>query len=215
MFEIALRHRLGDFSLDAAFTSRSMVTALSGPSGSGKSTTLAAIAGLIRPASGRIAVGGRTLFDSEARAHVPAHRRGIRMVFQESRLFPHLTVRQNLLFGRWLAGKRADARFDEIVDLLGIEPLLSRRPRKLSGGERQRVALGRALLAEPAALLLDEPLASLDAARKNEILPFLARMVREANVPVLYVSHAEDEIAQLAQTIIRIDGGRVTGMETR
>jgi molybdate transport system ATP-binding protein len=215
MFEIALAHRLGDFSLDVAFASRSMVTALSGPSGSGKSTTLAAIAGLIRPRSGKLEAGGRVLFDSAARVNVAAHRRGIRMVFQESRLFPHLNVRQNLLFGRWLAGGRQDPEFDRIVELLGIETLLSRRPRKLSGGERQRVALGRALLAKPSALLLDEPLASLDTARKNEILPFLARTVREANVPILYVSHAEDEIAQLAQTIIRIDGGRVTGMETR
>lgn len=192
-----------------------MVTALSGPSGSGKSSIVAAIAGLQRPARGRIAVAGHTLFDSEAKIDVPAHRRGVRIVFQESRLFPHFTVAQNLMFGRWLAGKKRDAQFDEVVALLGIEPLLARRPRKLSGGERQRVAIGRALLAEPKALLLDEPLASLDAGRKDEIIPYLTRLVSNAKIPVLYVSHARDEIERLAQTIVKIDGGRVIEVEKR
>jgi len=155
MLDVSVQTALGEFNLDASFRSESTVTALSGPSGSGKSSVVAAIAGLLRPSRGKIAVAGRTLLDSEAGIDVPTQKRGVRVVFQESRLFPHFTVAQNLMFGRWLAGKKRDRHFDEIVTLLGIEPLLSRRPRKLSGGERQRVAIGRALLAEPQALLLD------------------------------------------------------------
>lgn len=215
MFEVEVQTTLGEFNLDASFRSESMVTALSGPSGSGKSSIVAAIAGLYTPKRGKITVNGKTLFDSERRTNVPVNKRGVRIVFQESRLFPHFTVAQNLMFGRWLAGKKRDAKFDEVVTLLGIEPLLARRPRKLSGGERQRVAIGRALLAEPEALLLDEPLASLDAGRKNEIIPYLTRLVSNAKIPVLYVSHSRDEIEQLAQTIVKIDGGRVTEIETR
>jgi molybdate transport system ATP-binding protein len=215
MFDVSLQTTLGEFNLDASFKSETMVTALSGPSGAGKSSIVAAIAGLIAPKRGRIAVNGKTLFDSEDRIDIPAHKRGVRIVFQESRLFPHFTVAQNLMFGRWLAGKKRDRQFDEVVALLGIEPLLTRRPRKLSGGERQRVAIGRALLAEPRALLLDEPLASLDAGRKNEIIPYLTRFVGSAKIPVLYVSHLRDEIERLAQTIVKIDGGRVTEIEKR
>jgi molybdate transport system ATP-binding protein len=215
MFDVCVQATLGEFRLDAAFKSESIVTALSGPSGSGKSSVVAAIAGLLRPSQGRIEVQGRTLFDSTAKIDLPANQRGMRVVFQESRLFPHFTVAQNLMFGRWLAGGKRDEHFDEVVSLLGIGDLLSRRPRKLSGGERQRVAIGRALLAEPRALLLDEPLASLDAGRKNEIIPYLARLVANAKIPILYVSHAQDEIERLAQTIVRIDGGRVIGVETR
>jgi molybdate transport system ATP-binding protein len=215
MFDVCVQATLGEFRLDAAFKSESIVTALSGPSGSGKSSVVAAIAGLLRPSQGRIEVQGRTLFDSTAKIDLPANQRGMRVVFQESRLFPHFTVAQNLMFGRWLAGGKRDEHFDEVVSLLGIGDLLSRRPRKLSGGERQRVAIGRALLAEPRALLLDEPLASLDAGRKNEIIPYLARLVANAKIPILYVSHAQDEIERLAQTIVRIDGGRVMGVETR
>jgi molybdate transport system ATP-binding protein len=215
MFDVSVQTRLGEFQLDASFRSESTVTALSGPSGSGKTSIVSAIAGLIRPALGKIVVSRRTLFDSEDRIDVSVNKRGVRVVFQESRLFPHFTVAQNLMFGRWLAGKKRDAQFDEVVALLGIEPLLARRPRKLSGGERQRVAIGRALLAEPQALLLDEPLASLDASRKNEIIPYLTRLVANAKLPILYVSHAQDEIERLAQTIVKIDGGRVTGIEKR
>ena len=215
MFDISITTSLGDFKLDVSFKSESMVTALSGPSGSGKSSVVAAIAGLLKPARGKIVVNGRALFDSAARIDIPAQKRGVRVVFQESRLFPHFTVAQNLMFGRWLAGKKRDRQFDEVVSLLGIEPLLARRPRKLSGGERQRVAIGRALLAEPQALLLDEPLASLDADRKEEIIPYLTRLVANAKIPVLYVSHARDEIERLAQTIVKIDGGRVIEVERR
>ena len=215
MFDISINAALGEFRLDASFKSESIVTALSGPSGSGKTSIVSAIGGLHRPTRGKIIVNGRTLFDSERRINLPAHKRGVRIVFQESRLFPHFTVAQNLMFGRWLAGKKRDSQFDEVVALLGIEPLLSRRPRKLSGGERQRVAIGRALLAEPQALLLDEPLASLDADRKNEIIPYLTRLVANAKLPILYVSHARDEIERLAQTIVKIDGGRVMEIENR
>jgi len=215
MFHVSIETQLGEFRLDASFKSESTVTALSGPSGSGKTSIVSAIAGLVRPSRGKIIVNGRTLFDSETRVDIPSHKRGVRVVFQESRLFPHFSVAQNLMFGRWLAGKKRDTQFDEVVALLGIEPLLSRRPRKLSGGERQRVAIGRALLAEPQALLLDEPLASLDADRKNEIIPYLTRLVSGAKLPILYVSHARDEIERLAQTIVKIDGGQVTEIEKR
>ncbi len=209
MFEVSVKKRLGDFSLDVSFESKAPVTALFGPSGSGKTSVSNAISGLLKPDSGRIVVGGKVLFDSAGRINIPVHRRRMRVVFQESRLFPHLNVRQNLLFGRWLARKKIDGEFDEIVHLLGIEKLLKRRPRTLSGGERQRVAIGRALLADPAALLMDEPLASLDQARKQEIFPYLERLVASAKVPILYVSHAREEIERLAQAVVTIEDGRV------
>lgn len=209
MFEVSVKKKLGDFPLDVQFTSKAPVTALFGPSGSGKTSVANAISGLLKPDAGRIVVGGKVLFDSAERINIPVHRRRVRVVFQESRLFPHFTVRQNLLFGRWLARKSTDGEFDEIVHLLGIEKLLKRRPRTLSGGERQRVAIGRALLADPAALLMDEPLASLDQARKQEIFPYLERLVASAKVPILYVSHARDEIERLAQTVVTIEDGRV------
>ncbi|HEX4763159.1 MAG TPA: ATP-binding cassette domain-containing protein, partial [Usitatibacter sp.] len=167
MFDVAIQKKLGDFSLDVRFESKAPVTALFGPSGSGKTSIANAISGLLRPDAGKIEVGEKTLFDSARKTNVPVHRRKMRVVFQESRLFPHLTVKQNLLYGRWLAGKRNGQDVIEVVRMLGLEHLLSRRPRTLSGGERQRVAIGRALLADPAALLLDEPLASLDKARKQ------------------------------------------------
>ncbi len=209
MFDVAAKKILGEFSLDVRFESKSPVTALSGPSGSGKTSVANAISGLLKPDEGRIAVGGKVLFDSERGIDVPVYRRKVRVVFQESRLFPHLNVRQNLLYGRWVAGKGAGSEFDEVVKLLGIEGLLTRRPRTLSGGERQRVAIGRALLADPAALLMDEPLASLDEARKQEIFPYLERLVANAKMPILYVSHAAEEIERLAQTVVVLDRGRV------
>ena len=209
MIELRVRKKLGDFLLDAAFTSDANVTALSGPSGSGKSSLIAAVSGLMRPDEGTILLAGKTVFDSAKRINVPVHKRGIRVVFQESRLFPHLNVRQNLLYGRWLAGWRSRMTLEEIVGLLGIGHLLARRPRTLSGGERQRVAIGRALLANPEVLLLDEPLASLDQNRKDEVLPYLKRLVAESHIPILYVSHQRDEIEALAQRVIRLENGRV------
>jgi molybdate transport system ATP-binding protein len=213
MFDVTLKKKLGDFSLDAAFKSDTPVTALCGPSGAGKTTVVSAIAGLIRPNSGKVMIAGERLFDSEDSLEVPVHRRNVRVVFQESRLFPHLNVKQNLLYGRWLAGKNALPTLNEVVRLLALENLLSRRPRTLSGGERQRVAIGRALLADPRALLLDEPLASLDQTRKQEIFPYLEKLIRAAKIPILYVSHARDEIERLANTIVVLDEGHVKSVE--
>jgi molybdate transport system ATP-binding protein len=209
MFDVAIEKKLGDFSLDVRFESTSPVTALFGPSGSGKTSVANAISGLLQPDAGKIEVGGTLLFDSARTVNIPVHRRKMRVVFQESRLFPHLTVKKNLVYGRWLAGKKNGQDVIEVMRMLGLENLLSRRPRTLSGGERQRVAIGRALLADPAALLLDEPLASLDKARKQEIFPYLEKLVAAAKVPILYISHLPEEIERLAQTVVTLDQGRV------
>lgn len=213
--EIALRHRLGAFRLDVAFTTEARVTALFGPSGSGKTSVVNAIAGLSRPDAGRVRVGDATLVDTEAGVFVPPHRRRIGVVFQEARLFPHLTVRQNLLFGRWFAprGERT-GDLAQVVEMLGIGHLLARRPGALSGGETQRVAIGRALLAAPRLLVMDEPLASLDEARRQEILPYLQRLRDEARVPIVYVSHSRAEVARLAGEVVLLEEGRVVGRGT-
>ena len=207
---IDVRQRLGAFALNAAFESGGRLTALFGPSGSGKTALVNLIAGLGRPDEGRIAVDGRILVDTRARTFVPAHRRRIGYVFQDGRLFPHLTVRQNLAYGRLFA-RRTDAWADlpRIVDLLGIGHLLDRRPARLSGGERSRVAIGRALAASPGLMLMDEPLAALDEARKAEILPYVERLRDEVGIPIVYVSHAIAEVAQLATDIVVLSGGRV------
>jgi molybdate transport system ATP-binding protein len=210
MLEVDIEHRLGAFELDIHFRSGRGLTALFGRSGAGKTSVVNAIAGLVRPEKGRIVVDGSVLIDTERGIRVPAHRRRVGYVFQESRLFPHLTVRQNLLFGRWFVrGSRRAASLDDVVDLLGIGALLDRRPGRLSGGEKQRVAIGRALLAGPRLLLMDEPLASLDARRKDEILPYIERLRDQAGVPIVYVSHAVAEVARLASTIVLISDGRV------
>jgi molybdate transport system ATP-binding protein len=209
--DIEIKHSLGDFRLDAAFSVSSPgVTALFGPSGAGKSTIIQAVAGLMRPQEGRIVIDGETLFDSTRGIDVPARARRIGVVFQDARLFPHLSVRRNLLFGWRRAPERAATHdIDHVVSLLGLGPFLARRPRNLSGGERSRVALGRALLMSPRALLLDEPLAALDAARKAEILPYLERLRDQVKIPILYVSHALDEVARIADRIVVLDHGRV------
>jgi molybdate transport system ATP-binding protein len=210
VLEVDIEHHLGAFALDIHFASGRGLTALFGRSGAGKTSVVNAIAGLIRPQRGHIAIDGAVLLDTERGILTPAHRRRIGYVFQEGRLFPHLTVRQNLLFGHWFAPRGASAaRLDDVVDLLGIGALLARRPGRLSGGEKQRVAIGRALLAGPRLLLMDEPLASLDAARKDEILPYLERLRDEADVPIVYVSHAAVEVARLATTVVLIADGRV------
>ncbi|NGM47177.1 molybdenum ABC transporter ATP-binding protein [Rhodobacter sp. SGA-6-6] len=207
---VSLSHSFGGFRLEAAFEAPPGVTALFGRSGSGKTTVVNAVAGLLRPHRGRVAVQGEVLADTEAGVWLPPHRRRIGYVFQDARLFPHLTVRQNLTYGRWLAGLRDGAEIGRIVEMLGIGPLLSRRPGALSGGERQRVALGRAILSGPRMLLMDEPLAALDDARKAEILPYLERLRDEVGLPILYVSHALAEVARLATTVVLLEAGRVT-----
>jgi len=209
---VQLRHKLGAFELDAAFEfgGRPGVTALFGPSGAGKSTIINAIAGLVQPAFGRILLDGETLLDTDRGVSVPARLRRIGVVFQDTRLFPHFSVRANLLYGwRRTREKAAAQSIDSVIALLALEGLLERRPRTLSGGEKSRVALGRALLMNPRALLLDEPLAALDAALKAEILPYLERLVRETRIPLLYVSHSLDEVARLADRMVVIDKGRV------
>ena len=211
MFEVSVRHCLGAFSLDVGFNAQTPgVTALFGPSGSGKSTVLAVVAGLLRPQAGRVALGGTVLLDRASGVDVPAERRRCAVVFQDAKLLPHLSVESNLRYGARRAPREASGPdFAEIVDLLGIAPLLRRRPRALSGGERQRVALGRALLARPRLLLMDEPLAALDGARKGEILGFLELLRDVARVPVLYVTHALEEVDRLADTLVLMEAGRV------
>lgn len=213
MLEVDVHHRLGAFTLQAQFSAAQGLTALFGPSGAGKTSLVRLIAGLERPQQGRIVLDGAVLVDSARRRCVPAHRRGIGYVFQEPRLLPHLSVRQNLLYGRWFSRRPGLAlgpapELARVVELLGIGALLGRHPGGLSGGEAQRVAIGRALLSRPRLLLMDEPLASIDALRKTEILPYLERLRDELKIPIVYVSHALDEIVRLATTLVVIDGGR-------
>jgi molybdate transport system ATP-binding protein len=210
MLSVDIEKRLGTFSIAATFETTAGATALFGPSGSGKTSIVSMIGGLLKPDRGRIALGDDVLFDSSTRVNVPAHRRRIGTVFQEGRLFPHMTVAQNLDDGRWMSRVSVDPTDREhIVDMLNIGALLKRRPGHLSGGERQRVAFGRAVLMKPRLLLLDEPVASLDRARKLEILPYLARLRDEARVPMIYVSHQAGEIQRLCSQVVRIDEGRV------
>jgi molybdate transport system ATP-binding protein len=208
---VDIRHRQGGFTLEARFQSDGRLTALFGPSGSGKTTIVNAIGGLVRPDHARIAVQGRVLVDTKKNVVVPKHKRRVGYVFQEGRLFPHLNVRHNLLFGRWFTQKgERKASFDHVVDLLGVGHLLDRRPSTLSGGEKQRVAIGRALLADPQLLLMDEPLASLDEARKSEIYPYIERLRDESGVPIVLVSHSVAEIARLATSVVVLSEGQVT-----
>jgi molybdate transport system ATP-binding protein len=210
---INVQHRVGDFAVDASFETEGHLVALFGRSGAGKTTLVNVIAGLIVPNRGRVVVDGTTLVDTDRGIFVPKHRRRIGYVFQEGRLFPHLTVRQNLLFGRFFTprGERYGS-LGHVVDLLGLAPLLDRRPGSLSGGEKQRVALGRALVRSPRLLLMDEPLASLDDARKAEILPYIETLRDEVRVPIVYVSHAVSEVMRLASTVVVLRAGRVTGV---
>ncbi len=207
---VAIKHNQGGFGLDAAFECGTGVTALFGRSGAGKTTLINAIAGLARPHTGRIVFDGEVLFDSAQGIHVRAGRRRFGYVFQEGRLFPHLTVQQNLtyshLFNRAL---HTAGDFTHVVELLGIGELLRRRPAQLSGGEKQRVAIGRALLARPRLLLLDEPLASLDAPRKTEILRYLRLLRDEMRIPMVYVSHVVEEVLELADQVVLLASGRV------
>ena len=213
MLAVDAEKRLGTFSIAARFATAAGVTALFGPSGAGKTTVVNMIAGLVAPDRGRITLADAVLFDSARRIDVPAHRRRIGYVFQEGRLFPHLSVAANLDYGRRMCGLADDrAQTARIVDLLDIGHLVGRRPGRLSGGERQRVAVGRALLMRPRLLLLDEPLASLDAARKREILPYLERLRDEVGIPMVYVSHHAGELRRIATSVVRLDGGRVAAV---
>ncbi|MHA1108147.1 MAG: molybdenum ABC transporter ATP-binding protein [Alphaproteobacteria bacterium] len=211
MIDVDVTRKIGEFSLAAKFSSDSEgITALFGRSGAGKTSLVNALAGLLKPERGRIVIDDIVLFDSAAGINLPPERRRIGYVFQESRLFPHLSVRGNLEYGMKRvppAERRVD--FDQVTGILGIDDLLARRPRHLSGGERQRVALGRALLTSPRILLMDEPLASLDAPRKEEILPFIERMRDGFKVPIVYVSHAMEEIIRLADTMVLLSDGAV------
>jgi molybdate transport system ATP-binding protein len=203
-------HRQGDFDLDVSFEAGRGVTALFGPSGSGKTSLVQMIAGLTRPDDARISFDGIMWNDTDRRIFVPPHRRRIGYVFQEGRLFPHLTARQNLLYGRFFA-PHGDIRIseEEVVGLLGIGRLLAQRPGTLSGGEKQRVAIGRALLSAPRLILMDEPLSALDRSRRQEILPYIERIRDEVKIPIIYVSHALDEVARLANRVVLLDEGKV------
>ncbi len=208
--DVAL-HR-GRFDLRAKLEINGGVTGLFGPSGSGKSTLLAILAGLASPDRGKIVLDGETLLDSEAGVNLPPHRRHIGLVFQDSQLFPHYSVKGNLLYGcKRIPEWERRFQFDDIVELLALRPLLNAHPRRISGGEKQRVALGRSLLASPRLLLLDEPLAALDSGLKAQILPFLQRIRDELGLPMIFVSHALPEILHLTDRLALIDEGRILG----
>jgi molybdate transport system ATP-binding protein len=209
-----MQHAFADLALDVAFESNARTLALFGDSGAGKTSVLNAIAGLLEPERGRIVLDDRVLFDSAARIDVPAAERRLGYVFQDGRLFPHLDVRANLVYG----AKGRDgthAELDGVVALLDLAPMLRRAPVTLSGGERQRVAIGRALLAEPRALLLDEPLTGLHAEARRQVLDYLRRMKRELGVFTLLVTHHADEVAALADEVVLLAGGEVTGRLSR
>jgi molybdate transport system ATP-binding protein len=211
MIDVDVQIRRGRFALAARFSTQAPVVALFGRSGSGKTTIVQALAGLVTPVAGRVMVGDATLFDSAAGVNLPPERRRIGYVFQDALLFPHLTVRGNLEFGERLTPP-PERYVDRahIVSLLGLGPLLERRPHGLSGGERQRVAIGRALLASPRLLLMDEPLASLDIARKAEILSYVEILRDELAIPIVYVSHSIEEVTRLADYMVLVsDGGTV------
>lgn len=209
MLDLSIHRRQGDFQVAVDLRAGPGVTALFGRSGSGKSSVINMVAGLARPDAGHIKVDGKVLFDASAGIDIAPERRRLGYVFQEARLFPHLSVNGNLTFGmNRLAAAERRIGFDAVVDVLGIAHLLDRRPSKLSGGEKQRVAIGRALLASPRILLMDEPLAALDSSRKAELLPFIARLSRQFAIPILYVSHSMDEVLRLADTLVLMDEGQ-------
>ncbi len=209
--KLSIHHPLSDFDLHVDLTiPNEGVTALFGPSGAGKTTIMLILAGLIEPVAGHIQLDGETLLDTEADISIPAYQRGIGSVFQEARLFPHRTVAGNLDYAAKRASKR-DQRTNRktLTSILGLEPLLARKPDTLSGGEKQRVALGRTLLSQPRLLLMDEPLSALDQGRRSEILPYLERLRDEVGIPILYISHAVDEVARLADRMIVLNRGEV------
>lgn len=214
MLELVIKLQRDDFELSVSFSSPLRALALFGPSGSGKTTLLMAIAGLRRPDSGRIVLDNHVLYDSASGTQVPVEQRRLGVVFQDGRLFPHLNVRDNLLFGRrarsrYGAPVSTGITFDAAVELLGLQALLGRRPAQLSGGQARRVAVGRALLSDPAALLLDEPLTGLHREARVEVLEYLRALRAELDLPVMLVSHQPDEVAALAQEVARLDDGHL------
>ncbi len=214
MLEVAIRHRYDDASLDISFSSEAQSIALFGDSGAGKTSVLDAIAGLLKPDSGRIALDGQTWFDRAASTAIPVRERAVGYVFQDGRLFPHLSVHGNLIYGprsRSRSRSRSRNDLDEIVDLLALSPLLTRRPTTLSGGERQRVAIGRALLASPRILLLDEPLTGLHHEARADVLEHLRRLRQRQLVTMLLVSHQPFEVQALADEVILLADGLVVG----
>lgn len=214
MIDVNLQKKQGQFQIDVRFKGESTgATALYGRSGAGKTSIINMVAGLSRPDQGHITINGQTLFDSKSGRNLPIEKRRIGYVFQEGRLFPHMSVKGNLLYGtkhQHAGTDRTD--FSHIITLLGIEHLLSRRPATLSGGEKQRVAIGRALLTNPSLLLMDEPLSSLDSERKSDVLPFIIKLSKELFIPILYVSHALDEIINIADTLVLMDNGKAVAM---
>jgi molybdate transport system ATP-binding protein len=211
MIEIDLALQRGEFSLELSLVSPVRALALFGHSGCGKTTTLLAIAGLLRPQRGRIALDGRVLHDTRAGIELPPSRRDLGVVFQDARLFPHRSVRDNLRYG--MPRRGAPGAFDDVVQLLALSALLKRRPSQLSGGQARRVAIGRALLRRPHALLLDEPLANLHREARAEVLEHLGRLKREFSLTTILVSHQSDEVAAFADSVARIEDGRLAALE--
>jgi molybdate transport system ATP-binding protein len=215
MLEVDVRHRRGSFALEARFEAPTPgVIALFGRSGSGKTTLVNLISGLLRADAGSVRLDGEVLADRARGVEVPVEARRIGYVFQDARLFPHLSVEGNLRYGQKRARRPQAIGFEEVVDLLGLPALLQQRPHQLSGGERQRVALGRALLAQPRLLLLDEPLAALDLARRREVLPYLDALRERLRIPIVYVSHQFEEVLRLATHLVLLDAGRVLAQGT-
>ena len=206
---VNVRRRTEGFTLDVSFETPPGITGIIGRSGAGKTMTLQTIAGLSRPDSGRISLGGETFLDTENNIFVPPERRHIGYVFQEARLFPHLTVARNLDYGLMRRGPETPIPRDDVIDLLGLRPLLDRQPHGLSGGEAQRVAIGRALLSAPRLLLMDEPLANLDIGRRREIMPFLEALHERLRLPMIFVSHNMEEVVRLADRVVVFEGGRI------
>jgi len=211
MLDVAVKHALPNFQLDVSFAAQSAgITVVFGESGAGKTTLVNILSGLTRPTEGRIVVGGRVLLDTQLGTDLSPDQRRIGYVFQDGRLFPHFRVAKNLTYGYGRRRRRTERRitFDQVVNLLGLSELLERRVTGLSGGERQRVAIGRALLTSPTLLLLDEPLANLDLPRRRAIIPFIERLRDELAIPIVYITHDQDELIRLADTVVLLDHGR-------